>query len=221
MTNQRRDYYVSLFRELRVPEWQALCQSFNPFVENFNIDSTAYRERIASARERFMNYSVTSVVQRVHEASANANIPCVVPVGVHCPHCPPGAPRISERDLTGYTTNRVPANVKGLRSKLACPRQHPNVVPEHNTPRSTVPRSVTPPVHGGLRTPSPFLERPSTGRFGETTRLIVSNEYENEPDVGSPSDWYEQQSDPPRGGSYRGQSFCRRCRTLIIWSTSG
>ncbi|OWZ12490.1 hypothetical protein PHMEG_00014345 [Phytophthora megakarya] len=146
-TNQRRDHYISLFHELRywsskktsgrsrVPEWQALCQRWNQFVANFNKDSTAYRERIASARERFMKYSITSVVQRVHEGSVNANIPCAVPMGVHCPHCPTGAPRTSERDLTGYTINRVPANVKELRAKLACTRQHPSVVPEHNTPQ--------------------------------------------------------------------------------------
>ncbi|OWZ14429.1 LOW QUALITY PROTEIN: hypothetical protein PHMEG_00012093 [Phytophthora megakarya] len=139
MTNQRRDYYISLFHELRywsskktsgrsrVPEWQALCQSWNQFVENFNKDSTAYRDRTASARERFMKYSITSVVQRVHEVSENANTPRAVPVGVHCPPCPPGAPRISERDLTGYTTNRVPANVKELRAKLV-PSSHAHVI---------------------------------------------------------------------------------------------
>ncbi|OWY96099.1 LOW QUALITY PROTEIN: hypothetical protein PHMEG_00033723 [Phytophthora megakarya] len=135
MTNQRRDYYISLFHELRywsskkasgrsrVPEGQALSQSWNQFAEKFNKGSTAYRDRVASARERFMKYSVTSVVQRVYEGSVNESIPCAVPVGIHCPHSPPGASRISERDLTGYTTNRVPANVKELRAKLACARQ--------------------------------------------------------------------------------------------------
>ncbi|OWZ17200.1 hypothetical protein PHMEG_0008895 [Phytophthora megakarya] len=91
----------------RVPEWQALCQSWNQFVANFNNSPAAYRERIASARERFMRFSKTSVVQRVHEGYVNANIPCAVSEGFHCPHCPTGPPRISERDLTGYTTNRV------------------------------------------------------------------------------------------------------------------
>ncbi|OWZ02999.1 hypothetical protein PHMEG_00025344 [Phytophthora megakarya] len=179
--------------------------------------------RVAGTLSKLKPFSKTSVVQRVHEGSVNANIPCAVPEGVHCPHCLAGAPLISERDLTGYTTNRVPANIKELRAKLVCTRQHPSVVTEHNTPRNTAPRSVTPPVRGGLRTPSPFPERPSSGLFGETTYLegdlIVSNEYENEPDLGSSSDWYGQQSDPPRGGSYRGQSFCWRCWTLIIWST--
>ncbi|OWY91331.1 hypothetical protein PHMEG_00040129, partial [Phytophthora megakarya] len=84
----------------KVPEWQALCQSWNQFVTNFNNDPAGYRERISSARERFVKYSVTSAVQRVHEASVNAKIPCAVPEGVHCPHCPVGAPRISERDRT-------------------------------------------------------------------------------------------------------------------------
>ncbi|OWY91863.1 hypothetical protein PHMEG_00039379, partial [Phytophthora megakarya] len=102
-----------------------LCQSWNQFVETFNKDSTSYRERIASGRERWMRYSVTSVVQRFHEGSVNASIPCAVPVGIHCPHCSPGAPRINERDLTGYTTNHVPANVKELRAKLACTRHLP------------------------------------------------------------------------------------------------
>ncbi|KAG3032875.1 hypothetical protein PC128_g1186 [Phytophthora cactorum] len=51
MTNQRREYFIGLFHELRwhaskrtsrkskVPEWMALCQSWNAFVENFNRDA--------------------------------------------------------------------------------------------------------------------------------------------------------------------------------------
>ncbi|OWZ22226.1 LOW QUALITY PROTEIN: hypothetical protein PHMEG_0003091, partial [Phytophthora megakarya] len=123
-TNQRRDYYISLFHELRywsskktsgkskVPEWQALCQSWNQFVTNFNNDPAGYRERISSARERFAKYSVTSAVQRVHEASVNAKIPCAVPEGVHCPHCPVGAPRIGERDLTGTRLTMYPQTLR-------------------------------------------------------------------------------------------------------------
>ncbi|KAG3130011.1 hypothetical protein PC128_g26783 [Phytophthora cactorum] len=57
LTNQRRDYFIGLFHELRwhaskrtsrknkVPEWVALCQSWNAFVENFNKDAKAYRAR--------------------------------------------------------------------------------------------------------------------------------------------------------------------------------
>ncbi|OWZ11917.1 hypothetical protein PHMEG_00014990 [Phytophthora megakarya] len=213
-TDQRRDYYISLFHELRYwssKKTSGRSKSWNQFVTNFNNNPAGYRERIVSARERFAKFSVTSAVQRVHEASVNAKIPCAVPEGVHCPHCPVGAPRISERDLTGYTTNRVPANVKELRAKLTCTRQHPNVEPVHNTPRNTAPRRVTSRDRGGLHTPSPFPERPTSGRFGETMYLdgepIVSNEFENKPDLGSSSGLCDQKSDPLRGGSYRGQGY--------------
>ncbi|GMF50535.1 unnamed protein product [Phytophthora fragariaefolia] len=59
-TDQRRDYYIGLFHELRsygnkktsrrsrVPEWQALCQSWGAFVENFNKDPAGYRVRVQS-----------------------------------------------------------------------------------------------------------------------------------------------------------------------------
>ncbi|OWZ11366.1 LOW QUALITY PROTEIN: hypothetical protein PHMEG_00015615 [Phytophthora megakarya] len=208
-TVQRRDYYISLFHELRhwsskktsgrsdVPEWQALCQSWNQFVTNFNNTASG------SLPLRFAKYSVTSAVQRVHEASVNAKIPCAVLEGVHCPHCPVGAPRVGERDFTGYTSSRVPANIKELRAQLVCTRQHPSVVTEHYTPRNTAPRSS---VVGFVR-----HHHFRNVRHQETTYLegepIVSNEYENEPDLGSSSDWCGQQSDPPRGGSYRGQSY--------------
>ncbi|OWY97425.1 hypothetical protein PHMEG_00032044 [Phytophthora megakarya] len=81
-TNQRRDYYISLFHEVRywsskktsgrsrVPEWQALCQSWNQFVANFNNGPAAYRERIASARERFMRFS-----PRLPSSSAFTKVP--------------------------------------------------------------------------------------------------------------------------------------------------
>ncbi|OWY99803.1 hypothetical protein PHMEG_00029137 [Phytophthora megakarya] len=219
-TNQRRDCYISHFHELRywsskktsgrsrVPEWQALFQSWNQFVANFNKDPAGYRERMVSARERFMKYSITSVVQRVHEGSVNAKIPCAVPEGVHCPHCPPGAPHIRESVLLGYATNRVPAIVKELRAKLACTRQRPSVLSEHNTPRNTAHRSVTPPVRGGLRTPSPFPERrhqdvSEKPRISKETRLSPTNTKTNRTSVRLRT----QQSDPPRGGSYRGQSY--------------
>ncbi|OWY91362.1 hypothetical protein PHMEG_00040091, partial [Phytophthora megakarya] len=154
-TNQRRDYYISLFHELRywsskktsgrsrVPEWHALCQSWNQFVANFNSGPAAYRERIASARERFIKFSKTSVVQRVYEGSVNANIPCAVPEG----------------SVVGFVRHHHFRNIR-----------HQDV----------------------------------SGKPGDP---IVSNEYENEPDLGSSSDWYGQQSDPPRGGSNRGQSY--------------
>ncbi|KAE8959771.1 hypothetical protein PR001_g30605, partial [Phytophthora rubi] len=60
-TDQRRDYYIGLFHELRfygnkkhsrkskVTEWEALCQSWGMFVENFNKNPSGYRERVRSA----------------------------------------------------------------------------------------------------------------------------------------------------------------------------
>ncbi|KAE9028919.1 hypothetical protein PF005_g4994 [Phytophthora fragariae] len=68
-TSQRRDFYIGLFHELRfygnkkhsrkskVTEWEALCQSWGVFVDNFNRDPAGYRERVRSARERYVHYS--------------------------------------------------------------------------------------------------------------------------------------------------------------------
>ncbi|KAG3125788.1 hypothetical protein PI124_g22714 [Phytophthora idaei] len=69
MTNQRRDYFIGLFHELRwhaskrtsrttkVPEWVALCQSWNVLVENFNKDAkrtapASLRRNVASRLSR-------------------------------------------------------------------------------------------------------------------------------------------------------------------------
>uniref|UniRef100_H3H696 PiggyBac transposable element-derived protein domain-containing protein n=1 Tax=Phytophthora ramorum TaxID=164328 RepID=H3H696_PHYRM len=90
LTNQRRDYYIGLFHELRwfaskktsrrskVPEWQALCQSWSAFVENFNKNPAGYRDRIRQARERYEKFS-----KRVPYDTAL---------------------RITERDVNGYTS---------------------------------------------------------------------------------------------------------------------
>ncbi|KAG2773989.1 hypothetical protein Pcac1_g15215 [Phytophthora cactorum] len=113
MTNQRRDYYIGLFHELRwhaskktsrkskVPEWMALCQSWNAFVENFNKDAKAYRARITAAQHRFETFSRRHMIDRLHNEAMEAGIPCAVPFGTACSHCPPGAERLFERDVTG------------------------------------------------------------------------------------------------------------------------
>ncbi|KAL3659079.1 hypothetical protein V7S43_015963 [Phytophthora oleae] len=89
---QRQKYYIGLFHELRhfsakkssrkskVPEWQALCQSWNVFVVNFNKDPKWYRERIASARERYYTYTVCGKCERLHDQSMEVEIPCAVPL---------------------------------------------------------------------------------------------------------------------------------------------
>ncbi|KAG2861527.1 hypothetical protein PC113_g7073 [Phytophthora cactorum] len=101
MTNQRRDYFIGLFHELRwhaskrtsrkskVPEWMALCQSWNAFVENFNKDAKAYRARITAAQCRFETLSRRHMIDRLHNEAMEAGIPCAVPFGTTCSHCPP------------------------------------------------------------------------------------------------------------------------------------
>ncbi|GMF25860.1 unnamed protein product [Phytophthora fragariaefolia] len=68
-TDQRSDYYIGDFHELRwygnkkpsrrsrVPEWQAVCQSWGAFVENFNKNPAGYRERVHLAHERYERFS--------------------------------------------------------------------------------------------------------------------------------------------------------------------
>ncbi|KAG3230969.1 hypothetical protein PI124_g23935 [Phytophthora idaei] len=102
MTNQRRDYFIGLFHELRwhaskrnsrknkVPEWVALCQSWNVFVENFNKDAKAYRARITAAQRRFETFSRRHMIDRLHNEAMEAGISCAVPFGTACSHCPLG-----------------------------------------------------------------------------------------------------------------------------------
>ncbi|KAG2813805.1 hypothetical protein PC118_g15404 [Phytophthora cactorum] len=128
MTNQRRDYFIGLFHELqwhaskrtsrksKVPEWMALCQSWNAFVENFDRDANAYR--ITAAQHRFETFSRRHMIDRLHNEAMEAGIPCAVPFGTLYSHCPPGAERLSERDVTGYTTVYVPAQLRDLRVQL-------------------------------------------------------------------------------------------------------
>ncbi|KAE8955263.1 hypothetical protein PR003_g33153 [Phytophthora rubi] len=90
-TDQIRDYYIGLFHELRfygnkkhsrkskVAEWEALCQSWGAFVENFNRDPAGYRERVRSAGERYEHFSKRPKILRLHEGAVEASIPCAVP----------------------------------------------------------------------------------------------------------------------------------------------
>ncbi|KAG3208725.1 hypothetical protein PC129_g20256 [Phytophthora cactorum] len=101
MTNQRRDYFIGPFHELRwhaskrtsrkskVPEWVALCQSWNAFVEKFNKDAKAYRARITAAQRCFETFSRRHMIDRLHNEAMEAGIPCAVSFGTACSHCPP------------------------------------------------------------------------------------------------------------------------------------
>ncbi|KAE9281797.1 hypothetical protein PF008_g27794 [Phytophthora fragariae] len=211
-TDQRRDYYIGLFHELqfygnkkhsrksKVTEWEALCQSWGALVDNFNRDPAGYRERVRSARERYERFSKRPKILRLHEGAVEAGIPCAVLTGVACAQCQTGAVRLSERDLLGYTGISVPVELKTLREKLITQLSSESAEGERNTqPRAvgdySSRSSFTPfggAAGGGIRTPSPFPERRSSGRSAAPTyrgqESILTNEYENEPDLGSGSD---------------------------------
>ncbi|KAG2770455.1 hypothetical protein Pcac1_g18487 [Phytophthora cactorum] len=118
-----------------------------------------------------------------------AGMTCAVPFGTACSHCPPGAERLSERDLTGYTTVRVPAQLHDLRV------QRERRDERRDTPSVSGDRSaragVTSALRVGLRTPSSFPERPPSGHSAVPMYLggeeFLSNEYEDESDLGSSS----------------------------------
>ncbi|KAG6572642.1 uncharacterized protein IUM83_17652 [Phytophthora cinnamomi] len=214
-THQRRDYYIGLFHELRwfqskktssrskVPEWQALCQSWNAFVENFNKRPSAYRDRIKQARDRFETYSKRGKLEQLHVAAEEANVPCAVPEGFQCTKCFPGAVRLSDRDLNGYTSFRVPESLKELRAKFLA--REGSGAGDDRSARST----SAVPVRTAPRTPSPFPERPPARRSAAPMYLdgeeILSNEYENEPLEGSFSGYYGQQSAQQSSGLSRGR----------------
>ncbi|KAE8985560.1 hypothetical protein PF011_g20335 [Phytophthora fragariae] len=208
-TDQRRDYYIGLFHELRnkkhsrkstVAEWEALCQSWGAFVENFNRDPAGYRERVRSASERYGRFSKRPKILRLHDGAVEVGIPCAVPAGVVCERCQAGAVRLSERDLNGYIGISVPVELKTLREKLITQLSSESADGERNTqPRAvgdySSRSSFTPfggTAGGGIRTPSSFPERRSSGRSAAPSyrgqESILTNEYENEPDLGSGSD---------------------------------
>ncbi|KAE9163000.1 hypothetical protein PF002_g31969 [Phytophthora fragariae] len=144
-TDQRRDYCIGLFHELRfygnkkhsrkskVAEWEALCQSWGMFVENFNKNPSGYRERVRSACERYERYSKRPKILRLHDGAVEAGIPCAVPSGVACERCQAGAVRLSERDLNGYTGISVPVELKTLREKLITQLSSESAEGERNT----------------------------------------------------------------------------------------
>ncbi|KAG3127860.1 hypothetical protein PI126_g21664 [Phytophthora idaei] len=167
----------------------ALCQSWNAFVENFNRDAKVYRARITAAQQRFEAFARRHMIDRLHNEAMEASIPCAVPFGTACSHCSPGAERLSERDLTGYTAVRVPAQLRDLRVQLESRDER------RDTPSASGDRSartgVTSALRSGLRTPSPFPVRSPSGRSAVSMYLggeeILSNEYEDEPNFGSSS----------------------------------
>ncbi|EGZ20658.1 hypothetical protein PHYSODRAFT_328750 [Phytophthora sojae] len=194
LTNHRRDYYIHELRYFsskktssrsKVPEWQALCQSWNAFVENFN------KNRLLTASGLSMPVSASRHSRRAGGWSSSTDpLPTVHVVSS-------GAARLSDRDLNGYTTIRVPASLKDLRAKFLAREERDDrgtsgAVGDHSA-RTTFASAV----RGELRTPSPFPERPTAGRPAAPMYLggaeTLSNEYDNEPAAGSFSGYYGSQ----------------------------
>ncbi|GMF45645.1 unnamed protein product [Phytophthora fragariaefolia] len=181
-------------RRSRVPEWQALCQSWGAFVENFNKDHAGYRERVRLARERYERFSKRPKIDRLHWGAVEAGIPCAVPMGIACERCHVGAVRVSERDINGYTGVRVPEELKALCTSLIA-QMSSSAGGGRSAPSRTVGDYSSRPsftpfggfAGGGLRTPSPFPERPAAPTY-RGSEEILTNEYENDPDLGSGSD---------------------------------
>ncbi|GMF42896.1 unnamed protein product [Phytophthora fragariaefolia] len=116
-------------------------------------------------------------------------------MGIACEHCHVGA----QRDINGYTAVRVPEELKTLRTNLIAPMSSSAAGGRSTLSRAVgdySSRSSFTPFGGfgggGLRTPSPFPERPASGRSAVPTyrgsEEILSNEYENDQDLGSGSD---------------------------------
>ncbi|GMF33600.1 unnamed protein product [Phytophthora lilii] len=146
-----------------------------------NFESSTTQRHDYQAHDRFGKFSKRGQLERLHNGALEAGVPCAVPLGIACSRCRPGAARLTDSDANGYTGIRVPDDLKELRAVVA--REALNVVGDYNV------RTVVPPaVHGGLRTPSPFPERPPSGRSAVPTypvgERILSNEYENETDLG-------------------------------------
>jgi len=197
---ERRDYYVSLFHELlfyksksgasaksKISADQALAQSWNAFVENFNAKPLAYRKRVEKARVAWERYGRGGLMIRLHDMCMEAGVPCAIPEGRECLKCPAGARRLPEGEYRGYSGTIVPEHILIERDRLfppaSSPEWRPNRFEANVWASSAAPRT---------RAPSP--ERPRAGRslapkyLGE--EYILSNEYENESDLGSaqPSD---------------------------------
>ncbi|GMF36121.1 unnamed protein product [Phytophthora fragariaefolia] len=167
----------------------------------------------------------TSTRTQLVTVAVEAGIPCAVPMGVAGEHCHVGAVRVSERDINGYIGVRVPEELKPLRTNLVA-----QMSSSAAGGRSTLPRAVGDyssrlsftPFGGfggdGLRTSPPSPERSASGRSAAPTyrgsEEILSNEYENDLDLGSRSDWTIQRAAPCASRS--GGGGCGK--TPRVWS---
>ncbi|GMG18347.1 unnamed protein product [Phytophthora fragariaefolia] len=97
---------------------------------------------------------------------------------IACQHCHVGSVRVSERDINGYTGVRVPEELKALRTSLIA-QMASSTGGGRSAPSRTVSGYSSRPSFtpfggfcgGGLRTPSPFPERPASGRSAAPTEF--------------------------------------------------
>ncbi|KAE8992104.1 hypothetical protein PR001_g21037 [Phytophthora rubi] len=126
-TDQRRDYYIRLFHELRfygnkkhsrkskVTEWEALCQSCSL--------RTSTATRLATASEFALRVSSTSATQTGPRFCGCTMVKSRRGFRAQCrlalrARCQTGGVRLSERDVNGYTGISVPVELKTVREKL-------------------------------------------------------------------------------------------------------
>ncbi|EGZ29721.1 hypothetical protein PHYSODRAFT_323208 [Phytophthora sojae] len=97
LTNQRRDYYIGLSHELRY----------------FSSKKASSRSKVPDG----LSMPVNASRRFRHVGSWSSSTDPLWTLVFHA-LCLPGAARLSDRDLNGYTTIRVPASLKDLRAKF-------------------------------------------------------------------------------------------------------
>ncbi|KAI9910966.1 hypothetical protein PsorP6_010564 [Peronosclerospora sorghi] len=112
-TDDRRLYFIDLFFQVRYyssrkgsrknrDDKDALTQSWNAFVDNYNKSPDDYVNKVHVMRERFLKHSRTGKMEYIHFACIKEGLKCGVPSHLVCPRCTQGAPRLSEEELRGY-----------------------------------------------------------------------------------------------------------------------
>ncbi|KAG2843339.1 hypothetical protein PC113_g2662 [Phytophthora cactorum] len=182
MTNQRREYFIGLFHELR---WHASKRTSRKSKRRKKV----YRTRITAAQQRFETFSRRHMIDRLHNEAMDEGIPCAVPFELRV-HTAPLGLSVSLSETSPGTRLCV--------YLLSCVISAFNLKVVMNVVTLRVPAAIAALVQAlrlhsvlGLRTLSPFPERPPSGRSAVPMYLggeaILSNEYEDDPDLGSSS----------------------------------
>ncbi|EGZ13701.1 hypothetical protein PHYSODRAFT_335447 [Phytophthora sojae] len=185
LTNQRRDYYIGLFHKLRY----------------FSSKKTSSRSKVPEWQALY--------ILDARAAGAAPQILCGRWYSMRCTLCLPGAARLSDRDLNGYTTIRVTASLKDRRAKFLAREERDDRGTSGAVGDRSARTTFASAVRGELRTPSPIPERPAAGRPVAPMYLggaeTLSNEYDKEPAAGSFSGYYGSQYAQQSSVSSRGR----------------